>query len=84
MPTGTLTDASGEEFELDCDYVEGSTVPLQPAGMFFAIMNRLFIILQCIILVLSEIGWPQRFFEHFLPVLGLNHGVGILGAMQVL
>ncbi|KAF8598574.1 hypothetical protein BDV93DRAFT_609760 [Ceratobasidium sp. AG-I] len=82
-PTGTLTDASGNEFELDCDYVDGSTVPLQPAGVLFAILNRLFIIGQCIVLILSEFGWPEAFFVNFLPVLGPDHGVGILGAMQV-
>lgn len=83
MPSGTLTDSSGNEFEVDCDYFEASTVPLQPAGVFFAILNRLFIIGQCIVLVLAEIGLPQSFFVNFLPVLGPSHGVGILGAMQV-
>ena len=82
-PTGPLKDASGNEFDIDCDYFEDSTVPLQPAGVFFAIINRLFIIGQCIILVLAELGFPQSFFINFLPVLGPGHGVGILGAMQV-
>jgi hypothetical protein len=83
MPSGTLTDASGNKFDVDYDYFEASTVPLQPAGVFFAILNRLFIIGQCIFLVLAEIGLPQGFFVNFFPVLGPNHGVGILGAMQV-
>ncbi|CAE6430599.1 unnamed protein product [Rhizoctonia solani] len=83
VPTGPLTDASGNEFDIECDYFEASTVPLQPAGVFFAILNRLFIIAQCIILVLAELGFPQSFFKNFLPVLGPDHGVGILGAMQV-
>ncbi|KAH7335698.1 hypothetical protein B0J17DRAFT_667401 [Rhizoctonia solani] len=83
VPTGPLTDASGNEFDVECDYFEASTVPLQPAGVFFAILNRLFIIAQCIVLILAELGWPQAFFKNFLPVLGPDHGVGILGAMQV-
>ncbi|KAG9106466.1 hypothetical protein FRC07_008816, partial [Ceratobasidium sp. 392] len=83
VPTGTLTDASGNEFDFECDYVEASTVPIQPAGVFFAVLNRLFIIGQCIVLILSELEWPQAFFINFLPVLGPDYGVGILGAMQV-
>ncbi|KAG9074744.1 hypothetical protein FS749_013665 [Ceratobasidium sp. UAMH 11750] len=82
-PSGPLKDASGNEFEFECDYFEASTVPIQPAGVFFAVLNRLFIIGQCIVLILSELGWPQAFFVNFLPVLGPNYGVGILGAMQV-
>ncbi|KAG8731961.1 hypothetical protein FRC11_001322 [Ceratobasidium sp. 423] len=83
VPTGPLTDASGNEFDIECDYFEASTVPLQPAGVFFAILNRLFIVAQCLVLILAELGWPQAFFKNFLPVLGPDHGVGILGAMQV-
>lgn len=84
MPTGTVTDSTGKKFNLKYGYVNGSTVPLQPAGMFFAMMCHLFIMGQCILLVFSEVGWPQSFFENFIPVLGPNYGVGILGAMQVL
>ncbi|KAG8722498.1 hypothetical protein FRC09_006191 [Ceratobasidium sp. 395] len=83
VPTGALTDASGNEFEFECDYFEASTVPIQPAGVMFAILNRLFIIGQCIVLILSELEWPQAFFVNYLPVLGPEYGVGILGAMQV-
>lgn len=82
-PTGPLTDAAGHEFEFECDYFEGSTVPIQAAGVFFAILNRLFIIGQCVVLILSELGWPEQFFVNYLPVLGPSYGVGILGAMQV-
>lgn len=84
VPSGTLTDSSGNQFEIECDYFEGSTVPLQPGGVFFAILNRIFIVGQCIVLVLAELGWPQAFFVNYLPVLGPEYGVGILGAMQVL
>jgi hypothetical protein len=69
---------------VDCDYLEGSTVPNQPAGAFWAILNRLFIIFQCILLILSEIGWPSSFFQNYLPVLGPDFGVFILGCIQIL
>ncbi|KIO18869.1 hypothetical protein M407DRAFT_31457, partial [Tulasnella calospora MUT 4182] len=59
-----------------------STVPNQAAGAFWAVLNRLFIITTSVILVLSEIGWPTSFFRNFLPVLGPDFGVGILGAVQ--
>lgn len=50
----------------------------------FAIINHLFIIFQCILLVLSEVSWPSWFFDDFIPVLGKDHGVAILGFMQIL
>ena len=50
----------------------------------FAIINHLFIIFQCVLLLLSEIGWPASFFDNFIPVLGHQYGVGILGFMQIL
>jgi len=69
---------------LDCEYIEGSTVPNQAAGVFWAILNRLLIIFQVIMLFLSELGWPQTFFERFFPVLGPEFGVGALGIFQAL
>ncbi|KAH9848867.1 hypothetical protein C2E23DRAFT_738439 [Lenzites betulinus] len=68
----------------DCDYIEGSTVPNQPAGVFWAVVNRLLIIFQVIILILSEIGWPAAFFARFFPVLGPTFGLGALGIFQCL
>lgn len=61
-----------------------STVPNQPAGVFWAVLNRLLIIGQVIILFLSEIGWPSAFFHRFFPVLGDEFGVGALGVIQCL
>ncbi|KAG8989886.1 hypothetical protein FRB90_002027 [Tulasnella sp. 427] len=78
----TTTDASGNVETIECDYFEGSTVPNQPAGAFWAVLNRLFILFTAIILTLSEVGWPESFFRNFLPVLGPEFGVGILGAVQ--
>jgi len=69
---------------LDCDYIADSTVPNQPAGAFWAVLNRLLIIFQIIVLILSEIGWPARFFDRFFPVLGSDFGLGALGVMQAL
>ncbi|KAI0063324.1 hypothetical protein BV25DRAFT_1907100 [Artomyces pyxidatus] len=67
---------------LDCDYIADSTVPNQPAGAFWAVLNRLLIIFQIIVLILSELGWPQSFFNRFFPVLGSDFGLGALGVMQ--
>jgi len=69
---------------LDCDYVINSTVPNQPAGEFWAVLNLLLIIFQIVALILSEIGWPLAFFDRFFPVLGSDFGLGPLGVMQCL
>ncbi|KAJ6584940.1 hypothetical protein B0H19DRAFT_1107319 [Mycena capillaripes] len=69
---------------LNSDYIIGSTVPNQPAGVFWAVLNRLLIIFQVIILLLSELGWPSAFFNRFFPVLGKDFGVGALGIIQCL
>jgi len=66
------------------DYILGSTVPNQPAGAFWAVLNRLLIIAQTIGLLLSEFGWPAVFFERFFPVMGKEFGLGALGLMQCL
>jgi len=66
----------------DLDYISGSTVPNQPAGVFWAVLNRLLIIGQAIVLLLSEFGWPAAFFDRFFPVLGKDFGLGALGVMQ--
>ncbi|KAL1939146.1 hypothetical protein VTO73DRAFT_10187 [Trametes versicolor] len=62
----------------------GSTVPNQPARVFWAVVNRLFIIFQVVVLVLSEIGWPAAFFDRFFPVLGPTFSLGALGIFQCL
>jgi len=65
-----------------CGYIGGSTVPNQPAGVFWAVVNRLFIIFQLVFLLLSEISWPMAFFDRFFPVLGSQFGLGPLGIFQ--
>ncbi|KAI6036402.1 hypothetical protein BKA83DRAFT_4162354 [Pisolithus microcarpus] len=65
-----------------CDYIENSTVPNQLGGVFWAIVNRLLIIFQVVILIMSEVGWPMPLFDRFFPVLGSNFGLGPLGIFQ--
>jgi len=72
------------ESVLACDYIEGSTVPNQPAGVFWAVVNRLLIIFQVIALILAEVEWPIIFFERYFPVLGPSFGLGALGIFQSL
>ncbi|KAF5388903.1 hypothetical protein D9757_005071 [Collybiopsis confluens] len=67
---------------MNMDYIAGSTVPNQPAGIFWAVVSGLLIIFQTIILILSECGWPIAFFDHFFPVLGSGFGTGALGIFQ--
>ena len=59
-------------------------MPNQPAGAFWAVLNRLFIIGQAVVLILSELGFPSKFFETFFPVLGKEFGLGALGLIQML
>lgn len=60
----------------------GSTVPNQPAGAFWAVLNRLLIIFQVVVLILSELRWPISFFNKYFPVLGDEFGLGALGIIQ--
>lgn len=69
---------------VDATFNSNSTVPNQPAGVFWAVLNRLLIIGQVVILFLSEIGWPSAFFHKFFPVLGNDFGVGALGVIECL
>lgn len=65
-------------------YLSYSTVPNEPAGEFWAILNLLLIIFQVMALILSEIGWPMAFFNRFFPVLGSEFGLGPLGVIECL
>jgi len=62
----------------------GSTVPDQPAGAFWAVLNRLLILGQVVVLLFSELSWPAKFFSRFFPVLGEEFGLGALGIIQML
>jgi len=61
-----------------------STVPNQTGGIFWAVVNRLLIITQIVILVLSECSWPMSAFDKFFPVLGTTFGLGPLGVFECL
>jgi len=82
--SGGVVNATMQAVILDSDYILGSTVPNQPAGAFWAVLNRLFIIFQTVVLILSELGFPAKFFDRYFPVLGKNFGVGALGLIQML
>lgn len=64
--------------------LRGSTVPNQPAGIFWAVVSRLLIIFQVIVLIMSEVGWPSKFFDNYFPVLGKSFGLGALGIFECL
>ncbi|KZT37703.1 hypothetical protein SISSUDRAFT_987318 [Sistotremastrum suecicum HHB10207 ss-3] len=66
------------------DYIPGSTVPNQSAGVFWAVMNRLLILFECLFLALAEFDWPIQFFDAYFPVLGSGFGVGSMGIFQCL
>ncbi|KZT69827.1 hypothetical protein DAEQUDRAFT_765148 [Daedalea quercina L-15889] len=68
----------------NCEYIPNSDVPNQAAGIFWAVINRILIIFEVIILILSEVGWPHAFFDRFFPVLGSDFGLGPLGIFQCL
>ncbi|WWC58546.1 uncharacterized protein I303_101089 [Kwoniella dejecticola CBS 10117] len=78
------SNASTKEPDEDCDYYEYSPVPDQTGGPFWSILNRIFIIFECILLTMSEIGIPRRLFEEWIPILGPAHGLGGLGVFQAL
>jgi hypothetical protein len=52
--------------------------------VFWAVLNRLLVICQVVVLILSELGWPASFFDRFFPVLGKDFGLGALGVIQCL
>jgi len=80
--SGTLNSTTTDT--MDYDYILGSTVPNQPAGAFWAVLNRLLIIFQTIVLIFSELGFPASFFTSYFPVLGKDFGLGALGLIQML
>ncbi|KZV82203.1 hypothetical protein EXIGLDRAFT_730009 [Exidia glandulosa HHB12029] len=84
ISNGTDSAVADDSSMVDCEYLENSTVPNQPAGPFWAVVNRFLIIFEIMILFLSEVGWPQKFFSTFFPVLGPDFGVGALGIFECL
>jgi hypothetical protein len=84
VTTGTNTTLADNEDLVDCEYIEGSTVPNSAAGPFWAVLNRILILIQVILLIFSEIGWPDAFFARFLPFLSDEYGVGAIGMFECL
>ncbi|KZO97575.1 hypothetical protein CALVIDRAFT_74517 [Calocera viscosa TUFC12733] len=74
--------SSAADDMVECDYLDYSTVPNQPAGAFWAILNRLFILFQCIIILWSELGFWEGVLKEYMPILGPDFGVWTIGAMQ--
>jgi len=70
--------------QTDVEYIPNSTIPNQPAGAAWGVVNRLLIIFQVVILIMSEMGWPAVFFDRYFPILGKDFGVGALGLFQCL
>ncbi|KAG8760107.1 hypothetical protein FRC14_004093 [Serendipita sp. 396] len=65
----------------DCEYIEGTSVPNQPAGNFRAFLSIALNLVEVVILVLAEIGFPESFFKNWIPCLDKEHslvGVGVL------
>jgi hypothetical protein len=46
--------------------------------------TNLTIVFECLLLTMSETGFPKRLFEEYLPILGPAHGLGCLGVFQAL
>jgi hypothetical protein len=55
-------------------------------GFPCSVLNRLLIIFQVVILLLSELSWAGmcRFFDAYFPVLGPSFGLGALGLFECL
>jgi len=68
----------------DLQYIPNSTIPNEPAGAAWGVLNRLLIIFQVVVLFMSEVGWPAIFFDRYFPILGRDFGVGALGLIQCL
>jgi len=81
--TNSILDGNNTTIVIDDDYALGSTVPNQPGGPFFAVLNWLFIIFQTIVLIMAELEFPSDIFDRFFPVLGSEFGLGALGLFQV-
>ena len=65
-------------------HFRNSTVPDQMGGIAWAVINRLFIIVQVTVLAFSELGWFAPLFDKFFPVVGSEFGLGALGIFQCL
>jgi len=68
----------------DCEYLEDvSSIPIGSLGAFRSFFSRILLIVQCAILLWSEIGWPQTFFKRWIPILSSDHSLVGLGIFEV-
>jgi len=82
-PTGANT-THASVGPLEYQYVQGSTVPNTGSGLFWATGNRVLLLLQILLLIFSEIGWPNAFFARFLPPFSDEYGVAPIGVLECL
>jgi hypothetical protein len=68
----------------DCDYIENSGVPNQPAGTFRAFFIIALNIVEVVVLFLSETGFPHNFFQNWIPCLEFKSSLVGLGVLEVL
>ncbi|KAJ9109203.1 hypothetical protein QFC21_000532 [Naganishia friedmannii] len=78
--------SSYQDDDLDCDYFEYTSVPDQPGGIFWAILNRTFILMVIVLLLPTELVIPVKkltqFYIDYIPIISPAHGLGILGVIQ--
>lgn len=68
----------------DCDYIENSGVPNQPAGAFRAFFIIALNIVEVMVLFLSETGFPPNLFKKWIPCLESESSLVGLGVLEVL
>jgi len=68
----------------DCDYIDNSSVPNQPAGTFRAFLIIALNIIEVAVLFLAETGFPASFFTNWIPCLDHEHSLVGLGVLEVL
>jgi hypothetical protein len=79
-----IREARHDKEHEDCEYIEGSSVPNQPAGNFRAFLSIALNLLQCIVLFMSETGFPAWFFKNWIPCLDNEHSLVGVGVLEVL
>jgi len=68
----------------DCEYVGGSSsIPDQFSGVFRAFAFQTMIMLECLVLLLSEFDLPNWIFQKFIPILDVDHSLLALGFFEV-
>ncbi|KAL8279562.1 hypothetical protein RQP46_008124 [Phenoliferia psychrophenolica] len=70
-----------------CAYITDTTVPRKTGGIFFSTLERVFVCLILVLMLVSELPLPfqfmQRFWTFAFPPFGNEHGVAFLGLVQL-